>query len=310
MKKELFHFIKKIISFLVFAFTVYVLLICLLGEMGMTPFLKNLNYPIGVHGFLFSRLQEVKTTHDVDILFLGSSHTYRGFDNRIFKKHGFSSFNLGSSNQTPLQTEVLIQRYLHSLRPKHIIYEVHPEAFTMDGVESTLHIISNDKNDFASLKMAFIENHIKVYNVLIYAFYRDFFNRNSNFTEEKIIGDDQYISGGFVEKKLHYFEHKIYPKKQNIYIPTQWEAFDRTVHFIQKNNIQLTFVQAPVTSALYQSYTDNTDFDKKIMSYGTYYNFNEIMQLDDSLHFFDADHLNQNGVEIFNEKLLRTASGF
>jgi hypothetical protein len=39
-------------------------------------------------------------------------------------------------------------------------------------------------------------------------------------------------------------------------------------------------------------------------SYSTYYNFNEKMTLNDSLHFYDANHLNQNGVELFNEKLI------
>ena len=39
-------------------------------------------------------------------------------------------------------------------------------------------------------------------------------------------------------------------------------------------------------------------------SYGLqYYNFNEIIQLDDSLDFYDAHHLNQNGVNKFNAKL-------
>jgi hypothetical protein len=38
--------------------------------------------------------------------------------------------------------------------------------------------------------------------------------------------------------------------------------------------------------------------------YADYYNFNEMMSLNDSLHFYDAHHHNQNGVELFNEKLI------
>ena len=41
-----------------------------------------------------------------------------------------------------------------------------------------------------------------------------------------------------------------------------------------------------------------------MQSYGTYYNFNEMISLDDSLHFYDSHHLNQNGVNIFNAKLI------
>ena len=39
--------------------------------------------------------------------------------------------------------------------------------------------------------------------------------------------------------------------------------------------------------------------------YSTYYNFNKIVTLNDSLHFYDSHHLNQNGVEIFNKRLIK-----
>lgn len=33
----------------------------------------------------------------------------------------------------------------------------------------------------------------------------------------------------------------------------------------------------------------------------TYYNYNELLEMTDSLHFCEKDHLNQNGIAIFNE---------
>lgn len=39
--------------------------------------------------------------------------------------------------------------------------------------------------------------------------------------------------------------------------------------------------------------------------YSSYYNFNERLILNDSLHFYDSNHLNQNGVELFNEELIK-----
>jgi hypothetical protein len=38
---------------------------------------------------------------------------------------------------------------------------------------------------------------------------------------------------------------------------------------------------------------------------GRYYNFNEISTLHDSLHFYDIDHLNHAGVELFNADLIK-----
>jgi len=38
---------------------------------------------------------------------------------------------------------------------------------------------------------------------------------------------------------------------------------------------------------------------------GNYYNFNEMINLVDTLHFYDSHHLNQKGVRLFNEKIIK-----
>jgi len=55
---------------------------------------------------------------------------------------------------------------------------------------------------------------------------------------------------------------------------------------------------------MYHAYCDNQGFDKLMEGFAEYYNYNEILQLDDSLHFCDAHHLNQSGVDIFNNSLI------
>jgi len=39
-------------------------------------------------------------------------------------------------------------------------------------------------------------------------------------------------------------------------------------------------------------------------TYSVYYNFNELITLSDSVHFYDSHHLNQSGVDVFNNALL------
>lgn len=301
------RFIKSLILFIPFVCLSYISLICIWGELMPGIFKKNLNYfRAGSYGGMMSRLQEVKTAKNVDILFLGSSHTYRGFDNRIFSKAGFNTFNLGSSAQSPMQTRLLLSRYLDQLNPKTIIYEVYPNSFTSDGIESALDIIANDKNDLGSIKMAYKQNHIKIYNSLIYGFYRDFFNRNKGEKENRKNGTDTYINGGFLQKDLVYFKHIKYPNNTWDLNGKQFEDFEKILEQIKKKSINLILVQTPITPNLYHSFSNNSAFDKKMQSYGTYYNFNEMISLDDSLHFYDPHHLNQNGVTIFNAKLLDT----
>jgi hypothetical protein len=67
-------------------------------------------------------------------------------------------------------------------------------------------------------------------------------------------------------------------------------------------------VFAPVTTSEYEALGDMTLFNNQMRDLGDYYNFNEIMTLNDSLHFYDAHHLNQHGVELFNQRLIELLS--
>lgn len=298
-------FLQNILLFLVFAAIFYVCGLFIWGSSYTLGQLKpNVNYQIGYSGHSFTRFKEVKKVQDIDILFLGSSHTYRGFDTRIFSKQGFKTFNLGSSSQSHIQTQLLLKRYLDSLSPKQIIYEVYPRSFMIDGVESGLDIISNDRNDRHSLAMAFNLNHIKTYNTLAYGFIRDVFNLNKSF-EEKLQRDmDTYVSGGYVKRQLQYFKPIAHPELDIELNEAQWDSFLENIALIREQNIEVIFVYAPITPSLYGSYTNNDYFNTLMKSQGRYYNFNEILSMDDSLHFYDSHHLNQKGVDLFNKELL------
>lgn len=299
------QFIKTIFLFLLLTCITYPVLLFLWGITVPQILKPNINYNIGYYGHLNTRLTEVKSVKNIDILFLGSSHAYRGFDTRIFKEQGFKSFNLGSSAQTPYQSEVLLKRYLNQLNPRVVIYDVYPAIFSNDGVESSLDVIGNDRNDFLSFKMALYTNHLKVYNTLIYGILADLFNIHSTFTEPRKKDKDTYVPNGYVEREIASY-HKInYPGKKS------WEFngkmlrhFNNNINMILKKNTKLILVNAPITPSLYRSYLNNNMADSILSSYGDYYNFNTILNLDDSLHFYDSDHLNQTGVRIFNQKLV------
>lgn len=299
------QFAKNIVLFIVFTCIAYPILISISGYLLPQKLSPNINYRIGSYGHMYTRLNEAKNFKgELDVLFLGSSHSYRGFDTRNF--NDLKTFNLGSSAQTPIQTNVLLDRYLDKLNPKMIVYEVYPNTFTSDGVESSLDIIANDKNDLNSLEMAFEINHIKVYNTLIYGFFRDAFELNKSFSEPIKKGEDTYIPGGFVQRKITYFKHIDYPEKDEWKLnEEQIKVFESIVKRIKDKKIKLMLVYAPITSSYYKSHTNNAYFDKFIISHhAEYYNFNTMLTLNDSLHFYDSNHLNQNGVREFNKKLL------
>jgi hypothetical protein len=119
-------FLKSITIFSLSTIGIYILLIIVWGEIAPDILKKNMNYRIGSKGHMYSRIQELRETKNIDILFLGSSHSYRGFDTRIFSGNGYKSFNLGSSSQTHIQSNILLKRYIDQLIPKLVIYEVNP----------------------------------------------------------------------------------------------------------------------------------------------------------------------------------------
>lgn len=296
-------FIRSIFKFIFFIIIFYIGFIIIWGD--FSPLKKNLNYKIGAGGHTFTRLNDLKSVKDIDVLFLGSSHTYRGFDTRIFERAGFKAFNMGTNSQTPIQTEFLLDEYLDSLNPKVVIFEVCPFVFSLDGVESTLEFISNRKIDIETVKLALKQNHLKIYNTLIYSMYRELVHHDkANFSEGRKRHNDEYIDGGFVEIKLIYYKHESFDTKKWVYRNELFESFQRIIKELNKRDIAVIFVQAPVTSDLYNSYENNKDFDNEMIKYGTYYNFNEILNLNDTLHFFDFHHLNKNGIEIFNKEIV------
>jgi poly-D-alanine transfer protein DltD len=293
-------FIKSTTTFLLFTSVIYILLVCIWGSFAPKFLKKNLNsFDVG---FSKTRFKQVKETKNIDILFLGSSHSYLDFDTRYYSRIGLTSFNLGSSAQTPLQTEILINRYIDNLNPKTIVFEVHPGVFSSDGIESYFDLLDSDKLDVDMFKACLKTNHILVYNSLIYSSFKSIFGIDKNEKIDSIYSGYKYIQGGFVQRDLSYFRNVTYKKKYSHEMnPEQFQAFERLVQKFKVRNVRLILIQAPITNALYNSSTINNEFDSKMKSFGEYYNFNETVQLNDSLDFFDDAHLNSNGVQKFNQ---------
>lgn len=290
------HFLKHIVLFSVFANLPFALFFGLTAHHNTNIVFKKQG------GHLYSRINEIPKFPKVDVLFIGSSHAYRGFDIRFFTKNGISSFNLGSSSQSPIQSLYVLEKYLDSIDCEKIVFEVSPQAFSSDGIESTLDIISNDNMNWRTVKMGLEAQHMKVFNTLLYSAYRQLLSLDANFSEEKTIGKDTYISGGFVERQQQEFR-KSASTPYEIRQP-QLAAFEKIVEVIKERGIELVLVQAPVTLAEYKMYESNEKFDALMSTYSVYYNFNELITLSDSVHFYDSHHLNQSGVDVFNNALL------
>lgn len=265
----------------------------------------NLIYTLGGNGHTFTRIQEAKTIKKIDILFIGSSRAYRGFDTRMYQREGFSTFNLGTSNQTPIQSLFLLNKYLSQLQPRMIIFEVNPDIFSNDGTESAIDIISNDTPDLAMLKMVWQMNKIRVWNTMIFSTFNKWVGREKKFKEAINKNGQTYIKGGYVSTENNNFDRTkelSYFCKLN---KDQLAAFEKIRSMSDRKGIKFLLIQAPVTSALYQTCTENEHFDQLMNERAAYHNYNVLINFKDSVHFSDGQHLNGLGVEMFNKEILK-----
>lgn len=298
-------FIKNTILFVLFAGVFYLVALPVWSYV-MPPFMaKNVRSCVGCYGHLFTRVREAEATKNPDILFLGSSHAYRGFDPRVFEKEGISVFNLGSSSQSPLNTKVLLHQYFDKIQPKMIIYEVYAGTLTSDGVESSLDLLSNNKIDENSVKMAKEIHQLTTYNTLIYGAFRQFFGLNENFQEPTTQENDTYVKGGFVESK--FVRNPLREEKPSRWElnPKQIETLRENIAFMKEKNVPVLLVQAPITKKLYEAKTNNKEVDSLLSTLGEYKNFYGVLPLNDTLDFYDSNHLNQPAVVKFNEELIK-----
>ena len=293
-------FFLRLLLFIPFFLLIYVVLTFLVGSLLPDYLTPNLYYRTSHFSYTLAEIGQVQ---EPDILVVGSSHAYRGFDPRIFDAHGFELLNLGSSSQTPVQTEYLLSRYIDDIDPELIIYEVWPSSFTSDGVESAVDLISNDTIAADTLGMVATVNDIKAYNSLIFASLNQVLGIPA---QEPVLEDqDLYVGGGYVERSDAEYSPGAYPSQRYQWRDYQFQAFDAVIALLEERDIPFVLVQAPITDGYFRSYTNNDEFDETMRTYGPYYNFNYIMDDLDSTHFFDAHHLNQSGVELFNRRLIQ-----
>ena len=86
-------FCNNLFKFIPLAAISYVLILMIWGNGVPADFRFNLNHK-GSPGHMFTRLREVRERKNVDVLILGSSHAFRGFDPRIFAQNIGNAFSV------------------------------------------------------------------------------------------------------------------------------------------------------------------------------------------------------------------------
>ena len=294
------RFVLHTLLFLLVAAAVYIPLLWLLGDAG---WVRTARTQMSSRGFLNTRIKDIANYRDIDVLFLGSSHCYRTFDTRYYRSQGISCFNLGSSNQTPVQTLVLLKAYLDSLSPRYVVFEVHPDIMEQDGVESAVDLMINMPLTCQATRMAWKSGNMKEINTWLYAVYNEKIrHRLQTFTEDSVMDDARYIPGGYVEIRHKVFEVKRYPRKKLTIRPEQMDALKQCLAMLKERNIPYMLVEVQDAQQLRSSFTNHPWFENQMRALGPYRY--KLLPMDDRVHFCNSNHLFLPGIKLFNQDFI------
>ncbi len=303
---EQLRFAGRVLLFLLFAAVVYVLLLPTISPRLGFGLIRNLKVIEAPDGYSLTRYAEADTTGKMDVIFLGSSLTYRAYDVRIFGAEGLRAFNLGSSSQTPVQSEMLLKRFMDRMDPELVVIEVTPSNLSRDGVESALDLIANSRIDTHTWKMASEVGHLYTINALLYRTLRQAALGPLTATEVLHKAPNKYIVRGYVEHDEGYKKHKAFKKgPEREELEFQEQALQRMVELLRSRNKAFVLVDPVVSRIYYQHYPDLDGFHAKMRSLGPFLEMNDYMDLNDSLHFYDTHHLEQSGVELYNAEFIK-----
>lgn len=278
----------------------------------------NIRNTTGLYGHSLLRFQDIADESSLDILFTGSSHTYRGFDPRIFHTDGLKTFNMGSSGQTPLNTYFLLEKYIEQLSPELIILDTYWAVMSenSDGEEASIDLSSNIEVDSNLVEMGLASKSMLAINSTF-----------SNLVSQRELSLEQakqreyryntYVEGGYVAVEGDYVtakELRGLSDRTVKYSGSQLDYIEKIIKLAQKNGSKIILTRTPVTEELLVSVRNYEESLIPLQDMARKYNvlfidFNmpkhrDAMGLVSTKHFFDKNHLNQDGVKIFNKYLL------
>ena len=251
-------------------------------------------------GIAYEKFKEFDAAAHYDVVVLGSSHAYRGYDPRVFAAHGLRMFNLGSSAQTPLNTYWLLKEYVTAANCGLLVLDLYEGAMINEGLESTSELVMNMTSDRAAIGMVTDLRDLRGLNLLALRWCRA--GAGPDFT------DSTYRSGGFAER-TDSLKSPITPKGHTEvqYRPEQLRSLGKCLELCQQRGIPVVLVTHyyPGTSdrvghEAFRATIDSVRAPFKV----PYLDLAYAHQLDDQHHFYDHNHLNLAGVRLFNRALI------
>jgi hypothetical protein len=244
--------------------------------------------------------QDFDPKQHYDVLVLGSSHAYRGYDPAHFAEHGLHMFNMGSTAQTPMNSYQLLKAYGTKAHTDAVVLDIYDNTMDVVGMESA-----------SDLLLAMPDNAV-IYGML--AGTKDI--RAVNLAALRILGggirplwvDTTYVGDGYarttdsLKSKVRYDPGRPLKVRHD-----QLAYLAKIIALCKERGIRLALTTHfyPSGSSPQRHAPFKAQMDSLLTGTGVpYFDFSYDHHVSDHDHFFDANHLNAAGVRIFNERLL------
>ncbi len=236
-----------------------------------------------------------------DVVIIGSSHAYRGYDPHIFQEHGHRAFNLGSTAQTPLNTYFLIRDLLDSSNAPLLILDAYEGMMASSGLESISDLALNQAHIKPVLGMAWALRDIRAINVVAYGLVYQHLGTASPAPDYKGLGFSSRTDSTATPAPP--------PKGPASLSPQQRHYMAKIVELCREKGIRL------VVASHYGRRNKRGTFHVPLATFvdsmlrGTdipYLDYNSVAGIGDHDWFCDANHLNYTGARIFTEQLVDT----
>lgn len=299
--------VRNSLKVLLAAFAIYAAVIFIFSNVQLIDrrmslfFVPNLQRNGGQELQMMRDLTSNQTKYDAIVL--GSSHAYRGYDPRIFEQAGVSLFNAGTSAQNAKGSFVLYNEYLRD-RSDVFILDIYDPVFELEGTESNMRLIQNVPTEKAAVALVRQECKIYTVNALLVRF------ASINPIDEAPNND--YVKNGFCEKKG--ILYAVEPLNDSVFDANEemFVAFETMVKQMQADGKRIVLCSHPLpASPGLRNYHDKflARFSPLIQRLGVpYIDLTYYTEGFGVNEFADISHLNQQGVEFYNQLLLQNST--
>ncbi len=260
---------------------------------------------------------------NIDLIFMGSSHSSRHFDPTLFDEaFHLNSFNLGSAGQNYTTSYYLLQEVLRfKHRPRMILCDISFRALGGEDVDfhSASQIFYNMK--FSHNKINLFLHSFKFPSSLrlfsnTFRYRRQF--KTIWFGEEKDQGLNlKYMGKGFVTSERKATAQEL---RRNEYRNTPFDFNENRVRYLKKtlelaleSHAYVLAITSPLPPSVFKDIQNYGIIHEKIKNICDAYHieFIDLNLINDDLHLFgdsafmDTHHLNHAGVSLLNDYLIR-----